>query len=117
MFTIDITNRGLVKRLDRIDEGLWSLRKFIDQGNQKLMSQITDWAAQEEADLSAISTTLDNVVSGIAALDALITAFQNSPGTLTPQDQAALDAIQASAHALVTKASAISTAPPVPPAV
>jgi hypothetical protein len=73
------------------------------------MSQITDWAAQQEADLSTVSTTLDGIVTGIAALDAKITAFNNSPGTLSADDQAALDAISAASKALVTKAAAIST--------
>lgn len=79
------------------------------------MSKVTDWAAQEQADLTAISSTLDTVVTGIAALDKLITDFQNSPGTLSAADQAALDAIKAASGALVTKASAISVTPPVPP--
>ena len=78
------------------------------------MSAITDWAAQEQADLTAISTTLDGVVAGIANLDTLITNFQNSPGTLSASDQAALDGIKAASAALVTKAGAISVTPPAP---
>jgi hypothetical protein len=83
---------------------------------KELMSQITDWAATEQADLTTISTTLDAVVTGVAALDALIVGFQNSPGTLSATDQAALDAIVAASAALVTKSAAISTvAPGTPP--
>ena len=92
----------------------------IDQMKQqesKNMSQITDWAAQQQADLTNISTTLDGVVAGIVTLDTLITNFQNSPGTLSAPDQAALDAVQAASKALVAKASAISVAPPSPPLV
>jgi hypothetical protein len=86
---------------------------------QQLMSQITDWAATEQADLTTISTTLDGVVAGITALDALITAFQNSPGTLAVPDQNALDNIQAASKSLVAKVQAISVTPPtaVPPSV
>ena len=87
------------------------------QREQKLMSQLTDWAASEQADLAAISTALDTVVTGVSALDNLITNFQNSPGTLSATDQSALDAIQSASHTLVTKAQAISTVPPVQPAV
>ena len=76
------------------------------------MSQITDWAAKEQANLDAVSATLDSIVTGIAALDKLITDFQNSPGTLSAADQAALDAIVASSGALVTKSAAISVTPP-----
>ena len=78
------------------------------------MSKITDWAAQEQADLTAISNTLNSIVQGIAALGALITTFQNSPGTLAPADQAALDAIQKQSDALVAQSAAISVAPPGP---
>jgi len=76
------------------------------------MSQITDWAAQQETDLSTISNALDGVVTGIAELDAEIVAFQNSPGTMSPEDQARLDSITAKSKALVAKAAAISTTPP-----
>jgi hypothetical protein len=82
---------------------------------QLFMSQITDWAAKEQADLTTISTTLDGIVAAIVALNALITAFQNSPGTLSAADQAALDGIQTASKALVAKASAIIVSPPPPP--
>ena len=87
----------------------------MEKMEKTIMSAITDWAAQEQADLAAISTTLDNIVTGIAALDKLITDFQNSPGTLSAADQAALDAIKAASGALVSKAQAISVTPPTPP--
>jgi hypothetical protein len=79
------------------------------------MSKITDWAATEQADLAAVSTTLDGIVAGIANLDTLITNLQNSPGTLSASDQAALDAIKAASAALVTKSGAIVVTPPVTP--
>ena len=81
------------------------------------MSKITDQAAAEKADLDAISAKLDTVTAGIAALDKLITDFQNSPGTLSPADQAALDAIQTAVSALRAKAEAVDTTPPAPPTV
>lgn len=81
---------------------------------ENIMSKITDWAADEQVNLTAIQTALTNVVTGIAALDALITTFQNSPGTLAPDDQAALTAIQTASAALVAQSQAISVAPPVP---
>ena len=99
-------------RFDRIDDAI----RVLTEGNIKLMSQVTDWAAQEQADLTAISATLDGIVTGVAALDTLITNFQNSPGTLSPSDQAALDAIQSASKAVVAKAAAISTVAPVPAA-
>ena len=75
-------------------------------------SAIQAFAAAETATLNSLSSALTALATGIAALDALITQFQNSPGTLSAADQASLDAIQAQSKALVTQANAISTTPP-----
>jgi hypothetical protein len=83
---------------------------------------IQAWAASEQAVLASVATALSNLSTGIAALDALITNLQNSPGPLGPGDQPALDAIVAASNALLAQAQAISTTPPgtavpvVPPA-
>lgn len=87
----------------------------LAKGQNAIMSVITDWAAKEQTDLTAIKTTLEGVVTGIQALDAKIVNLQNSPGTLSPADQAALDSIESASAALVAQAEAISTAPPDPP--
>jgi len=75
------------------------------------MSQITDYATAEEADLTAIGTTLGAVVSGISALDTIIQNLQG--GGLSANDAAALATVKAQSTALVTQASAINTTPPV----
>jgi hypothetical protein len=88
-------------------------------------SAIQAWAAGEATILAAAASAVTNLGTGVIALDAAITAFQNSPGTLSTADQAALNAIQAASQALVSQATAISTtAPgtpvpvvPIPPAV
>jgi hypothetical protein len=90
--------------------------QLIQQG-QKLMSKVTDFATAVNAAFDKLSTDLDTIKTGIAALDAAIAAFQNSPGTLSAADQAALDDIQAKSQALVVKADAIDTTPPAPPVV
>lgn len=84
----------------------------LQKGETTIMSQITDWAAKEQANLDTISKTLDGIVTGVANLDTMIQNFQNSPGTLSASDQAALDAIANASSALVDKAGAISVAPP-----
>lgn len=71
------------------------------------MSQVTDFAAKVETNFASIK-------SGIQALDDKIVAFQNSPGVLSPEDQAALDQIVADSAALATAANAV--VPPVVPA-
>jgi hypothetical protein len=81
---------------------------------QRGRTALSDELAGTSANQAATSTALDVIATGVLALDALIVAFQNSPGTLSPGDQAALDGIFAASAALSTKASAISTAAPVP---
>ena len=94
----------------RRSELSWATKQDLKETEKQIMSAITDWAAKEQADLDGISTTLDGIVTGITALDAKITALQNSPGVLSPTDQTALDGIQTSSSALVTKAAGISVA-------
>jgi hypothetical protein len=83
---------------------------------KRLMSKITDQMDAEQVDADAIKASLTGIATGIAALDKLITDFQNSPGTLSTADQAAVDAIQATIKALRAQAEGISTTPPTPPA-
>ena len=64
------------------------------------MSQITDFAAKVEVNFAATK-------AGIQALDDKITAFQNSPGTLSATDQAALDQIVTDSAALVSQTNAL----------
>jgi hypothetical protein len=73
-----------------------------------LMSAVTDFAAAVQANFAQIQT-------GITALDAQIQAFNNSPGTLSASDQAALNAILASSATLATAANSV-VSPVVPPA-
>ena len=59
----------------------------------QLMRQIKDWLRQEDVD--------------VAALNSLIQNFQRSHDTLTASDSAALDAIAAASEALASKSSAL----------
>ena len=74
---------------------------------KRIMSAITDFAAKMTANFATLKTE-------ITGLNAKITAFNNSPGTLSAADQAALDGIQAQSDALVAAANSTS-APVVPP--
>lgn len=84
----------------------------IQKTQESIMSVITDWAAKQQADLTAISGVLDSIATGVNALDALIKQLQNTSGSITPEDQALLDQIEAQSAALVTKAQQINTQPP-----
>ncbi len=100
------------ERLARMEELLNELR----QGQQNLMSKVTDFAAQEANDLAAMNTKVDAIITGIGELDTLIKNLEATlpVDTLTPESQAALDALTTARAALVLKVSGIDTTAPVP---
>ena len=69
----------------RTNKELAAIRQLLEQVNNKvdqveeqelkIMSQITDWAAAEQADLSTIQATLNGIVTGIST---------TAPGAPTP---------------------------------
>jgi len=63
---------------------------------------------------AAVTTNFAVITEGINRLHALIVAFNNSPGTLSPSDQAMLDGIQAASATLATAAASVDN-PVVPP--
>jgi hypothetical protein len=98
-----------------------NLQEFFPLGDPHQMNQpgkrlympgVADFAIAEGQVLTALKASLTNLGNGVLALDAMIVAFQASPGTLSPADQAALDDIVAQSQALATQATAISTTPP-----
>lgn len=95
-------------RLDSIER----INSQILERIHSLMSKVTDFAAKVQANDASLNTKLDAISTGIAALDALIRTLQNTVTGLTPEEQAALDAVVAESDALVTKANAIDTTAP-----
>lgn len=94
------------------------------------MSPISDFAAKQAAFNKRQADAIDSAVASvtgltgdIAALNQKIVDLQNSPGTITPEDQALLDGLQADGNALAEKGEALSGAlasldgqtPPAPP--
>lgn len=82
----------------------------------KIMSVISTFATSVKASFDQVSTDLDSISTDIQALNAQIAALQNSSGTVSAEDQALLDDIQAKGTALAAKADAAVPAPlPVAP--
>ena len=81
-----------------------------------IMSQLTDWAATEEADLTAIQTALTSIVTAIAALNAQIATLQANAGTLSAADAASLAQIKTDSDTLLANAQAVlnPATPPTP---
>lgn len=83
------------------------------------MNAIQTFAANVKTSFDKIGQSVDGIVADIDNLKKKIDELQNSPGTLTPEDQASLDAIQAQANTLSEKLAALDAATesaPTPPA-
>lgn len=78
---------------------------------------LKDSLEQLKADNTAIRESVDNIAADIAALDAKITQLQNSPGTISPEDQALLDEIVGLSAGLKTKVADVAASHPEAPTV
>lgn len=82
----------------------------------RLMSAISDFKAKQDAFNDRIDAAVTGLSGDVTALKDEIIKLQNSPGTITPEDQASLDAIQARSEAIATKLEALDAlTPPAPP--
>ena len=76
--------------------------------------------ANVTARFDAIGSSVDGIAADVLSLKAKIDALQASQGSITPEDQALLDSIQAQADVLAGKVSALDAATeaaPEPPVV
>lgn len=84
---------------------------------ETIMSAISDFAAKQTAFNTELASDLTDLGTKIDALNAQIATLQNSPGTISPEDQATLDSLQAAGQALATQADTLAgKTPPAPPA-
>lgn len=90
-------------------------KQDLRQWKEEIMSAISDYAAKVDTAFAEIGTnvetlqgSIENVSKDVAGLKALIDKLQNSPGSITPEDQATLDKAQAAADALAAKVKAVT---------
>ena len=88
----------------------------------KVMSQITDYANRVNEYAATTEAAIADLAGDIDFLKKKIEEIQNNPGTLTPEDQAALDAMEARVKTASENATAAAnvvppTAPTEPPVV
>lgn len=80
------------------------------------MSKISDFATAQNAFNDRVDTAITGLQGDVQALNDKITELQNSPGTVTPEDQALLDALQARGETIAAKLEALDAlTPPTPP--
>lgn len=93
-----------------LEKALAGLLKAIKEMEVKVMSQISDYSDRVNAKLDSLATSVDGVVADVASLKKKIDDLQNSPGTITPEDQKLLDDIQSRVTSLADKVKTLDEA-------
>lgn len=83
-----------------------------------MASPIAEFAAKQTAHNDRIDAAVEDLQGDIKTLNDKITELQNTPGPITPEDQALLDGLEARGKAIADKVDALAalTPPNVPPA-
>lgn len=93
-----------------------AILRRIDEMEKKIMSKVSEFAAKQNEFNDRVDTAVTGLQADIQALNDKIEELQNSPGEITPEDQASLDALQARGQAIADKLEALDAlTPPVPP--
>ena len=99
------------------DEGISRALAHLLTLGDSIMSAISDFAVKQQAHNDKMAADLVSLASKADAQNALIQTLQNSPGPISPADQATLDQLDAGGNALVAQADAmVGVVPPVVPA-
>lgn len=78
------------------------------------MGAISAFAAEQAAVNERIAAAITGVAGDIANLNSLIQQLQDSAGTISPEDQAILDALQVQGAALAARLEALDAETPPP---
>lgn len=96
---------------------LSTTRQEIRLTKRILMSAISDFAVKQKAfnerqaaSVDAAVASLGGLTSDVAELNRKIEELQNSPGGVTPADQALIDDLQTQGEAVAAKAEALAAA-------
>lgn len=92
------------------------LIKEIKKIGRCIMTAISDYGEKQKAFNAKMAASIDGIVGDIQGLNDLITKLQNSPGSVSPEDEATLNELEAAGQALADKGEAADAlTPPVPP--
>lgn len=82
----------------------------------RIMTVISDFAAAVQGHFDSVATAIDGLAGDVQGLKDMIEKLQNTPGVITPEDQALLDQIQARAQEISSRVIGLDAmTPPVPP--
>jgi hypothetical protein len=100
----------------RSHEGLVT-KTDLKEMETRIMSAISDFAVKQNAFNDRIDASITGVRADVTGLNDLILRLQNSPGPISPEDQASLDSLQVRGEAITAKLEALDAlTPPVVPA-
>jgi len=89
---------------------------FLINLGEEIMSKISEFSVKQNAFNDQMDASISGLNDDIKALNDKIVELQNSPGEITPEDQASLDALQARGQSMADKLSALDAlTPPVVP--
>lgn len=108
--------RKQYRELKALLVGLHETQGLLLRRMERLMSKISDFAAAMNAFTDRQDAAVNAIVADVTWLKDKIDQLQNTPGEVSPEDQALLDAIQARAGAMADKVDALDalTPPAVP---
>jgi uncharacterized membrane protein YdfJ with MMPL/SSD domain len=102
----------VIKILEAIQLELSIIRHRL----KHVMSAISEFSARQTAFNDRMDAAVTGLQGDVTSLKDQITALQNSTGTITKEDQALLDAIDARVSVIADKLDALDAlTPPVPP--
>lgn len=103
----------LEKELEKLKD---ELLKAILKTESNIMSKISEFATKQNTFNDRVDAAVTGLQQDIKTLNDLIEQLQNSPGEITPEDQASLNALEARGDAIAAKLEALDalTPPPVP---
>lgn len=94
-------------------------KQDLEETETNIMSKISEFAERQNAFNARLDTAVEGLTQDVQGLKQVIEDLQNSPGAITPEDQALLDDIEARTSTIVSKLEALDalTPPPAPPPV
>lgn len=87
-------------------------KQDLKETEHKMAAAIENFATAVQTAFDKIDVAVDGIAGDVTELKRVIEELQNSPGAITPEDQALLDSIQARATALGDKVAALDEATP-----
>lgn len=82
----------------------------LHEMKDEIMSAISDFSDRVKESFTTIGQSVDGITSDFAQLKALIEKLQNSPGSITPEDQATLDQAETQIKGIADKLKALDEA-------